>query len=228
MYFDAHIHLMNLENLKTAEEKGVSAFVLNATTPNEWADVLQISLKEKTIYPAIGIHPWFVDNLQNDWTNLMNNYLQKYPFLMIGEIGLDFLRQNKNMQLFVFKTMLEFAKKYHRPVHIHCIKAWNEMLLLLKEYPDLKILFHHFSASKEIVNQLLKFDTYFSISNSKNFKHIPQERLLVETDSPSLNKTPSDIIKLVESLNIDPKILWNNFQNFISPFDLYLKQGQSK
>ena len=66
MYFDAHCHLMEDNILKTSIEKGVGAIVLNTTKIDEWEKAIAISQKFKECYPCIGIHPWFLDELESE------------------------------------------------------------------------------------------------------------------------------------------------------------------
>ncbi len=216
MYFDAHIHLMNINTLKFAQEKGIKSFILNATNQNEWKKILEISSKISNIYPCIGIHPWFIGNLPSNWLYHMENLLQKHPTLMVGEIGLDYTKNEQTQQQNIFKQQLELAKKYHRPAHIHTVKSWHSILQIIKQYPTVRYLFHKFNASLDIIQKLSPYDTYFSIDNLKNSQSIPVEKLLVETDSPNHNKSPIDIISFVETMAIPPKQLYKNFQNFIS------------
>ncbi len=228
MYYDAHIHLLDKNHLIDAQKKGVSSFIINSTTPNEWEQIISLSYQIDNLYPCIGIHPWFVKNLEQNWAQQMESLLKKYPFVMVGEIGLDYLKADKDIQLYVFETCLKLAQKYHRPAHIHAVKAWNDVLRILKKFPNGKFLFHQFNASADIIQKLRNFNTYFSVSSRQNIEEIPSERLLVETDSPSHNKLPVDIINFVETTQLNKIQLLQNFQNFITPFQqlIPLKEKQ--
>ena len=226
MYFDAHIHLVKNSEIKKAQENGVVGFILNATSPLDWNNVLNFSKKEKNVYPCIGIHPWFTQNLFPSWDNEMDVLLQNNPFLMVGEIGLDYLKNNKEEQIVVFEKCLALAQKHQRPVHIHCVKAWHDMLRILKKYSLPKILFHKFSGSLEVVNRLCAYNSFFSINKKNVIDILPFDKILTETDSPSKNMTPNDLVKIVQTLGINVHQLQTNFQNFISPFDT-LKKGKT-
>lgn len=219
MYYDAHIHLMDKDFLIEAQKKGVHSFIINATTPNEWEQIISLSYQIDNLYPCIGIHPWFVKNLEQNWAQQMESLLKKYPFVMVGEIGLDYLKADKDIQLYVFETCLKLAQKYHRPAHIHVVKAWHDILKILKNFSDEKFLFHQFNASNDIIQKLKKFDSFFSVSSRQNIEEIPSERLLVETDSPSHNKLPVDIINFVKTNALNKKQLHQNFQKFVTPFN---------
>lgn len=215
MYFDAHCHLMEDNILKTSIEKGVGAIVLNTTKIDEWEKAIAISQKFKECYPCIGIHPWFLDELESDWFLKMDAFLKHYPNLMVGEVGLDYLKADKEKQLQVFERILILAQQYNRPIHIHCVKGWHDMLFLIKKYKKNRFLFHHFSASTDIIQELKKYDVYFSIASDKNLKELPLDKILVETDSPNHDSFPEDVVLLVEKLGLKKEQLWQNFQNFL-------------
>lgn len=229
MYYDAHIHLLDKNHLIDAQKKGVSSFIINSTNPHDWDAVINLSYKIQNLYPCIGIHPWFINNIESNWEEKMENLLQKHPFLMVGEIGLDYLKPEKEKQLYIFKTCLELSQKYNRPSHIHVMKAWHDVLRILKKFPNGKFLFHQFNASADIIQKLRNFNAYFSVSSSKNISLIPHDRLLTETDAPSHNKLPCDIINFVETTHLNKMQLLQNFQNFITPFHqlIPLKEKQN-
>ena len=223
MYFDAHIHLIDENILIDAQKKGIQSFVVNATNPNEWEQVITLANKVNNVYPCIGIHPWFIDdNLEPNWAERMETLLKQNPFLMVGEIGLDYLKPNKELQLKIFNTCLNLAQKYNRPTHIHIVKAWHDMLGILKKNPNGKFLFHQFNAPENIIQKLEKYDVFFSVSTNKNLNLIPFEKLLVETDSPTHNKTPCDIINIVENFGLNKDQLFQNFQKFIEPINHFI------
>lgn len=216
MYFDAHIHIMDIDSLKFAQKKGVESFIINATNPNDWINILDIQLKIPNVYPTIGVHPWFIQNLSSNWLEKMENLLKQNQTLMIGEIGLDYSKKHQEQQLDILKKQLNLAQKYNRPVHIHTVKSWHIILQIIKQYPHLRYLFHKCNASCDIIQKLSKYDAYFSIDNPKNLSLFPIEKLLVETDSPHHGRSPVDIITFVQKINISPQQLYKNFQNFIN------------
>ncbi len=228
MYFDAHIHLLNHTTLELAREKQVRYFILNATTHQEWHSILSLAKNEKEVYPCIGIHPWFIDTTPPFWEKEMEKLLAENPFLMIGEIGLDYTKGNKEKQKNIFENCLRLAITYNRPVHIHCVKAWHDILYFLKKYPTLKILFHKFSASPDVIHKLKDYNIYYSLQTNQNLDLLPADKILVETDSPSHEKQPRDIIQIVKHLEISPDILLSNFKNFITPFDKLITTKDTK
>ena len=215
MYFDAHCHLIDELSLNLAEKNGISALILNTTCPNEWKQVTELFSDQVMIYPCAGIHPWFLDSLEADWEEKLDKFLKEHPNVMVGEVGLDYLKGNIEKQKEVFDKVLFLAQKHNRHVHIHCVKAWHDMLYFVKKYNTLRFLFHNFSASESVIQTLLKYDVYFSISSDKNINLLPENKVLVETDSPSHDKKPEDVINLIEKMGLNSEKLWENFQNFL-------------
>ena len=106
MYFDAHLHLINEQELIQAYQKNIKGFILNATKEDDWEKIISLSKKHPFIYGAIGIHPWFIDSISHNWEKEMELYLKNNPSLMIGEIGLDGLKKDIKKQL----TILYYTK----------------------------------------------------------------------------------------------------------------------
>lgn len=206
MLTDHHCHLQDekirphLDNvLKKAEAKGITKFVSCGTSEEDWRQVLDLSKKYPQILPAVGIHPWKVKKISEGWKKKLSRLLENNPHCLVGEIGLDlhFVKESIATQQGVFKAQLEIARQYQRPVAVHNLKSWHLSIPVLKEFDDLTILLHSFSASLEITEQLLELpNSFFSFSGAildhpkKNLPQIvntiPDNRLLLETDSPYL------------------------------------------
>ena len=75
---------------------------------------------------------------------------------------------------------------------------------------------------ENIIQKLEKYDVFFSVSSNKNLNIIPFEKLLVETDSPTHNKTPCNIIDIVENFGLNKDQLFQNFQKFIEPIKHFI------
>lgn len=215
LYFDAHCHLMEDDVFLRAQQRGVTSFIVNTTIPKEWEAAADLNKRVTGIYFCAGAHPWFVGELPSDWESQMAVFLEKYPMAMIGEIGLDRTRPFFNQQLSVFEKCLKLAEKYNRKVHIHCVKAWEELIEIMVQYQGLKALFHRFSGDEFTIQKLKIFNPYFSILNGRYAPVIPDNRLLVETDSPDGLKTPSAIPALVAALALDVNYLNQTFRDFL-------------
>ncbi len=215
MFFDAHLHLISKEEIVVATKAEVLYFVCNATSPQDWGEVLSVSEQFSGFFPCIGIHPWFIDKTQKGWQNKMYDILSKNSNIMIGEIGLDITRPDFEKQERVFADCLKIASDLKRPVHIHGHKSWNYIVKHLKQVPDVKCLLHRFSGNAVQAKQLLNFNVYFSVMSSRVLSFLPPEKVLVESDAPDNGRSPVQIPRLVADLGLDITMLNNNFFRFI-------------
>lgn len=181
-YFDAHCHLLGGEKQK-------SLSVVNGTLPENWEAVCQTS------YPMIGLHPWKVQDAPQNWQDLFLKRLASAKG--VGEIGLDGLCEvEMDLQGEAFRWQLHEAATKNLPVSIHCLKASEPLLRILKdtELPERGFHLHAYAGSAEQVAAFAKLGAYFSFhagqleGNAKKapqaIQAVPAERLLIETDAP--------------------------------------------
>lgn len=215
MYFDAHLHLIDEKELLSAYQKNIKGFIINATKENEWEKIISLSKKYTFVQAAIGIHPWFIETASPDWQEKMALMLQNNPSLMIGEIGLDGLKDNIKKQEEIFLTSLYLAQKFKRSVHIHAVKSWDKILSHLKEFSDVTYLFHRFNGSKEIIQELKKYNCWFSLCTQKNVEFLPIDKVLTETDCNQDIYPSNQLIQLVDNFTLPLQQIEKNFYNFI-------------
>ena len=143
---------------------------------------------------SIGIHPWFIveERLESDF-EILESKLQEPSCLAIGECGLDKrIEVPLELQQLVFEKQLLLAQKYQKPVVIHCVAAFQELIEIIKKlYITVPILIHGFSKSEQLAKQLL--DNGFYISFGKYlllnpeletvFRNMPNDRFFLETDT---------------------------------------------
>ena len=135
-YIDAHCHISDSTCLT---EVGA---IFNAAKPSDWATVSKISDKEKNIYGAIGVHPWYISDLSVGWQSELSDLLKQNPELMVGEIGLDKFHNDMSRQMDVFIAQLNIACALNRGVCVHCVGAYDKRMVafqksLCKFIPDL-------------------------------------------------------------------------------------------
>lgn len=224
-YFDAHIHIIDLPTLHKAQTLGVNSFICNATHPENWQAVWDFSTQAPGIYPCVGVHPYFINNLPTNWGAQLTEFLIQHPNTMIGEIGLDGTHPNIAAQHDVMHTCLKVAAKLNRPVHIHGHKAWPKVIKLLQKFPGLTCLFHRYNASQDQTRQLTSIcNAYFSILTEKPLAYLPADRVLIETDSPDGAHSPEQIPTLVKKFNLNPHHLYQNFSRFIGSIQPTVQQ----
>ncbi|MBR5691932.1 MAG: TatD family hydrolase [Verrucomicrobia bacterium] len=209
---DAHNHLHDTAAFAPVEtvfqramEAGVRRMICNAARESDWQTVLQLAKQYPlSITPALGIHPWYVAETQDGWQDRLANLLREHPGWIIGETGLDLYHQplNESLQEECFRTHLQLGYELRRPVVIHCVRAWDWMMRILRETPHLPpaLLFHAYSGGKELLAKLLQYGGWFSFAGTllyeKNIRArqslplVPKDRLLLETDAPDLAGPP--------------------------------------
>jgi TatD DNase family protein len=208
---DSHCHLdheplsENLtEVIKRSKKVGIKKILTICTTLKSFKDISNLINFDEIIYGTFGIHPHEADK---DIVN--KNEIQKFAkqynkIIGIGETGLDFFynHSDKKRQIESFKAHIEAAITLNLPIIVHSRDAEKETFEILNNYRNdkPKILMHCFTGSFDLFKKLNNLDTYFSASgiitfkNSKElqetFSQIPQEKLLIETDSPFLAPIP--------------------------------------
>ena len=204
MFTDSHCHITNedYENIdlivKISKEKGIYKIINNGTDQNTNIEVLKLSKKYSNIYAAIGIHPEFANDYNEEDINFIEMNIDN--IIAIGEIGLDYhYGNNKDKQKQLFETQLKIAEKYNKPVIIHSREATEDTINILKKYNGLKGTIHCFTGSLETAKIYLNLGYKIGIGgvltfkNSKLYKVIealPTASFVIETDSLYLCPEP--------------------------------------
>jgi TatD DNase family protein len=143
---------------------------------------------------SIGIHPWHIveDRIDED-LSIIESKLKDKKCLAIGECGLDKrIEFPMALQQMVFEKQLALAEKYRKPVVIHCVAAFQEVIAIKKKMAiSVPMIIHGFSKNKQTAEQLIANGFYISFGKYllRNpelelvFKSIPKERLFLETDT---------------------------------------------
>jgi TatD DNase family protein len=202
--YDAHNHLQDdrfsgrqAELLATCREAGVVRMVVNGACEEDWPQVLALAQAHPEVLPSFGYHPWYLQERTANWRQNLAAFLDRVPSA-VGEIGLDRWKPGLPYegQEEVFSTQLRLAAERNLPVSIHCLQAWGRMLEILKTEPRPArgFLLHSYGGPLEMVKPFVALGAYFSLPGyyaherkerqRETFRHIPLERLLIETDAP--------------------------------------------
>lgn len=145
-------------------------------------------------YYSIGIHPWYIkeDRLEND-LRIIEEKLQTKNCLALGECGLDKrVEIPLELQIQVFEKQLILAQKYQKPVVIHCVAAFQEIIAIKKKMKiSVPMIIHGFSKNTQVAEQLITAGFYISFgkyllqnpSLKDVFLNIPDDRFFLETDT---------------------------------------------
>lgn len=216
MLYDSHNHLQsprfgqNAADLIAAMKGvGVSGCVVNATQEADWGKVRVLAEQfPDFVRPAYGVHPWFADTVAEGWEERLRSMLLEDARASVGEIGVDGWVSAPEMavQREVFAKQIAIAADLGKIMTVHCLKAWDELFRLLDEadaWPE-KFMMHSFGGSIEVAERLLKRGAWFSFSGYflqtrkqkvlDVFKHLPKDRILLETDAPEM-APPSELME---------------------------------
>lgn len=214
--FDSHAHYndekFDLDReivIKETLENGVSNFIVAGYDIESSKKAIEIVKKCKSAYSIIGISPDGLKNIKNsndiekDVYEIRKIIENNKKIVAVGEIGLDYYwnKENKELQKEMFIKQIELANSLDLPIVIHTREAINDTLQILKENPvKNKGIFHCCPLNRELVKEALKLGYYISLSgvitfkNAKNadeiIKMIPEDKILIETDSPYLSPEP--------------------------------------
>lgn len=212
--FDSHAHLddekfdEDRETLiKQIKEEGVTNFISAGYSLEGSKKGLELSQKYDFIYTTAGISPNDIPQTEEELWKMLAQIeqiaKQSKKVVAIGEIGLDYYwnEENKELQKKAFKKQIELANQLGLPIVIHTREAVMDTLAILKENEVIKKgVFHCCPLNRELVKEALKLGFYISFAgpvtfkNSKNAEEIiqmvPNDRMLIETDSPYLSPEP--------------------------------------
>ncbi|MBR6438567.1 MAG: TatD family hydrolase [Bacteroidales bacterium] len=167
MFVDIHTHLDNQSVIKIVDE-----------------------FSEEKILKTWGIHPWEVDVIANEVPRDLRSLGMTEA---IGEVGLDKVhKETFEKQIDVFGEMIRLSETLKKPVIVHCVRAYSEIIEMRKKtQATMPWVIHGFNSSVETMRQLLRYDIYISLGEilyrNENqaveiLKNIPLDRLFLETD----------------------------------------------
>lgn len=164
-----------------------------------------VALAEKFphVYAAVGIHPGDCAGCTDADFEAIRTLCGHEKVVAVGEIGLDYYWEDnppKEFQQMVFRRQIELALELDLPVIVHDREAHGDSLAVVLDYPALRGVFHCFSGSPEMAQELLKrgwylgFDGPITYKNAKRAPEVaavtPLDRIVVETDAPYLTPVP--------------------------------------
>ena len=208
-FFDSHAHYnddtfkYNRDKLiKEMYEDEITNIVCAGYSLEKSKEAIRIAEEYPHIYATCGISP--NDLSENTIKELeeIEKISKNNRVVAIGEIGLDYYwnKDNKEYQKEVFKKQIEIANRLDLPIVIHSRDAWIDTIDVIKNnIVNKKGIFHCCQLNQELIKEALKLDFYISFSGNITFKNaksagcielVPNDRILIETDSPYLSPEP--------------------------------------
>lgn len=209
---DSHCHLNYAglaerqdEVLENARARGIAGFLNISTRQKEWADVVGAAERNSDVWATIGVHPHEADSHPDLGASALIDAASHPRVIAIGECGLDYFydKSDRGAQRERFQAHIEAARATGLPLVVHTRDAEDDTAeILTREVGKggVRGVLHCFTGSADLARKALDLGFFISISGIVTFKNakdlqetakgIPQDRLLVETDSPFLAPVP--------------------------------------
>lgn len=210
LIFDTHAHYDDAQFdadrealLSAMPENGVGLILDPGCDLESSRAAIALAEQYPHIYAAVGYHPENCAPYTDANLDILRRLAQHPKVVAIGEIGLDYYwEQNppKEFQQAVFRAQLALARELSLPVIVHDRDAHADCLAIVKEFPEVRGVFHCYSGSVEMARELWKLGWYLGLDGPVTYKNarrtvevaaeVPLERLLLETDSPYMAPVP--------------------------------------
>lgn len=211
MLFDTHTHLDapefdndREETIARAVEQGVTRMVNIGFNRETIPTTMKLAESYDFIYAAVGWHPVDAITMQNGDLDWIAELCKHEKVVAIGEIGLDYHWDTspKEVQHKVLRDQIGLARELKMPIIIHNRDAHEDVIRILREEKASEIggIMHSFSGSWETAKMALDMNFHISFGGPITFKNarqpkevlvkVPDDRLLIETDSPYLTPHP--------------------------------------
>jgi TatD DNase family protein len=191
----------------------------------------RLPLETSGIAYTAGIHPWNLNNENHDrLLSFIKEIATAENVIAIGEAGFDKMKGPAiELQRITFEEQVQLAEKLSKPVVIHCVRAWEELVSAhMKLKPKMPWLVHGFRGKKELALQLISKGIYLSFwfdfilkpESTQLIINLPKEKIFLETDGADVdirniyNKVSVDLGIGVDELK---KQIFKNFKNFFNP-----------
>ncbi len=214
-FIDTHTHLQDdkssnaTEIIRKAYMAGCQKMICVSAKEDDWEKIAEFTnVLPENIVPAFAIHPWYVSELNDNWSERLAMMLQKFPQALIGECGLDGLKPNVEKQKQVFAEHIRLAEELKRPLIIHAVKA----VALIEEYWDKlpqKFVIHGYNGKVEFLKKIIQKGGYIGVGNGllrhpqaqELLSFIPLTKILCETDAPFQREGSWQIKEMMEKIS---------------------------
>ena len=210
MIFDTHAHYdsgsFNADRdevLSSLSAVGVTLVVNPGCDVESSRQAIALAEQHPHVYAAVGIHPGDCDDCTEEDIAAIRALAAHEKVVAIGEIGLDYYWKDnapKEFQQDIFRRQLALAEELNLPVIVHDREAHGDTLAVVKEFPNVRGVFHCFSGSPEMAEELIKMGWYLGFDGPITYKNArrspevvavtPLDRIVIETDAPYLTPEP--------------------------------------
>lgn len=228
-------------------EAGVKKICITSSNLQDVRNAKKITERNKNLYYSVGFHPHNAKDFKIEFLKDMSIYLDDPRAICLGEMGLDFNRNfsSREEQILCFESQLSLANSINKPLFLHQRDAHEEFLSILDNYKfNQKLIVHCFTGNLSELEDYLKRDFYIGITGwvcdlkrgldlRECINHIPQDKLLIETDSPYLSprkkirrNEPKFLIDVAEEVarlrqQTKESIVKSSYENSLNFFNLH-------
>ncbi len=215
-FIDSHLHLQEYKAKNTPQflrqltSCGLIKLICPSITEKDWNATLNFAQTyPQQVVPALGLHPWYLADAHSGWEERLAKLLQDNPHAIIGECGLDKLKNTLPiLQKKTFAAHINLASQLQRPLLVHSVKSQDWLEDFWSSLSKVKFVLHSFGGSVEFMQRIVSFGGYISFAPSirkrQNFKtlaqFVPLVHLLVESDGPFQGE-PFDIPELLKEIS---------------------------
>jgi TatD DNase family protein len=196
---------------------------------NAYLPVQQDKLNNLPYATSVGLHPWFIQQMSvNECSDRLIEAATSPKVLAIGEIGIDrAIHIPVPTQLTYFDAQVNIARALQKPVIIHAVRSYSDIIPFLKK-SKVPFIFHQFSGNGQQANELIKYNAYLSFGqnlldpkSAETFRNMPISQLFLETDI-STRMDISDVYAKASELKMLPidelkSIVFHNFARILKP-----------
>ena len=208
---DSHAHLYGKRFredipgvLERASAAGVSHVVVPATEPGEFGEIVEIARLHPALRVALGVHPHSAAAVSDEQIEALPSSIESANAVAVGEIGLDYHYDfaPRERQIDVFRRQIAIARELDLPFVVHNRESDEDMLRILGEEQDgsLRFQLHCFSSDVEMLQRGLDLGGIVSFTGNVTFRNsrlddvvraVPEDRFMIETDSPYMTPEPN-------------------------------------
>ena len=219
---DTHCHLTDTRLfdqldavLHRAAKAGVTRVVTIACEPADWIESIALAAKYPSVLCAVGMHPCYLPNTgtprsstplptREETDRLLTGHLARPRVVAIGEIGLDRhwdkTEPTFKLQVQYFESQLQLATTLEKPVVLHTRQAVGEALVILRNFPKVRAVFHSFTGTPDEAKRISDLGYTIGFTGPVTYKKndelrraardCPIGQIFIETDGPYLSPEP--------------------------------------
>ncbi|HEU4481113.1 MAG TPA: TatD family hydrolase [Actinomycetota bacterium] len=207
MWFDSHSHLYELDDVDgvvaKARRAGVANIVALGVDPVTSGRAAELAAATEGVWAAAAVHPTSAAGWDDSWCDAISRLLEDPKVVAVGESGIDLYWDTSFVddQRAAFAAHIELAKRFSKPLVIHTRESFEVALDVLRsEGPPPALVFHCWTGNADDLREALAIGAHVSFAGNVSFKKndelravaalVPEDRLLVETDSPYMTPHP--------------------------------------